>query len=237
MRILALDSSTVACSAAVWDSESSPKNMIAHRFEEMERGQSEALAPMVQGVLDEAGMAVRDMDFIAVTLGPGAFTGVRIGLAMAQALGLSSGVPIIGISTLQAVEQGVPAGERGNDDAWAVVVMDTKRGDIYTQTFNPSGAPAGEPEIIMPEDIPSLLRHVPAGSPVVIVGDATERVDPGEISQEARVLDDVCLPDAAIIAEFVGRNDAIREEAPSLEPIYLRPPYAKISPTGGRLRP
>ncbi|HEX7968463.1 MAG TPA: tRNA (adenosine(37)-N6)-threonylcarbamoyltransferase complex dimerization subunit type 1 TsaB, partial [Stellaceae bacterium] len=94
MSVLAFDSAGNGCSAAVLRDG----QIAAHRFALMERGQAEALMPMIAAVLEEAAMPVEALDLIAVTVGPGAFTGLRIGLAAAQGLALASGVPALGIT-------------------------------------------------------------------------------------------------------------------------------------------
>ena len=97
LRILALDAATTACSAALWVDG----KIVARRFQAMNRGQAEALLPMVAEVLAEAQMTKPDL--IAVTVGPGAFTGIRIGLAAARGLGLAWNIPVAGISTTLAL--------------------------------------------------------------------------------------------------------------------------------------
>lgn len=237
MRVLALDTSTAACSAAIRDSDMPAGHLVVRRFEKMDRGQSEALAPMVQAVLRDAGLAVGDMDFVAVTTGPGAFTGVRIGLAMARALGVSAGLPVLGISTLLAVAHGVPQAERS--DAWMVIVMDTKRDDVYVQVFDPTLSPVGEPEIIVPEAVSAVLNRIPGGAAILIAGDAVDRVSAhiAGMDRPIRMLPGIILPDAAVVAEIGMAMGPPTPDMPPPAPIYLRPPYAKVSPTGGKLRP
>ena len=121
MKILALDSATSACSAAVW----ADGRVMARRHAEMARGQSEALVPMVAEVMAEVGLGFADLDLLAVTVGPGAFTGIRIGLAAARALALAAGLPLAGVSTLEAVAAAAPA-----DGRPLLVVLDSKREEI-----------------------------------------------------------------------------------------------------------
>lgn len=237
MRVLALDTSTTACSVAIGDSGHSPEPIIAHRFQMMERGQSEALAPMVQGALQDAALGVSEMDCVAVTTGPGAFTGVRIGLSMARSLGLVAGIPVLGISTLSAVAHGVPESDRAGINT--LVVLDTKREDVYVQAFDRTLSPIGEPDIVMPEEVPARARSLAANDGAVVVGDAAERAlgrDFGD-SENIRVAEDVIMPDAAVVAGIALTMPLPAPGTPMPAPVYLRPPYAKISPTGGRLRP
>lgn len=237
MRVLALDTSTIACSAAIGDSTRSPESVIARRFEMMERGQSEALAPMVQGVLQDAALGMGEIDCVAVTTGPGAFTGVRIGLSMARSLGLVANIPVQGVSTLSAVAHGVPESDRAG--AKTLVVLDTKRDDVYVQAFDQTLSPVGEPDIVMPEEVPARARTLAKGSGVVVAGDAAERAIGKDIggAENIRCLNKVIMPDAAVVADMTLSMPLPEPGAPMPAPVYLRPPYAKISPTGGRLRP
>lgn len=237
MRVLALDTSTTACSAAIGDSENRQACIVARRFDIMERGQSEALAPMVQAVLRDVGCGVRDMDCIAVTTGPGAFTGVRIGLSMARSLGLSANIPIVGVSTMHAVASAVPVAQRRN--AHILVIMDTKREDVYVQTFDTAVEAVTEPNIALPQDLPAFVATVPDGIPTIVTGDAVARirVHLPERTSDISVLEGNAVPDAAVVAEIALSSGPPARHTPPPKPIYLRSPYAKISPTGGKLRP
>ncbi len=99
MMILGLDTALSACSAAVVDSATG--QCPARRLEKMDVGHAEALPGMVREVVQSAGLGFAGIDRIAVTTGPGTFTGVRIGLAFARGLGLALGWPVVGVSTLQ----------------------------------------------------------------------------------------------------------------------------------------
>ncbi len=140
MKILAFDTAVTGCGVAVYDS--SLGQSWVERLE-TERGQAEFLVPMIQSVMQKAGVGFPDLDRIAVTIGPGSFTGVRIGLATARALSLASGKPLVGVSTLDLLlEQSGVAGD-------VLVLVDTKRDDFYGQVF---GSAAQEPRIWKPEE-------------------------------------------------------------------------------------
>ena len=94
-----MDTSTVGCSAALWRDG----GIVAAHAAEMARGQSVALVPMIQDVMLEAHQAFEELDAVAVTVGPGAFTGLRIGLAAARGMALALGVPCLGVTTLETV--------------------------------------------------------------------------------------------------------------------------------------
>ncbi|HPQ50559.1 MAG: tRNA (adenosine(37)-N6)-threonylcarbamoyltransferase complex dimerization subunit type 1 TsaB [Alphaproteobacteria bacterium] len=129
MKILAIDVSVKGCSAAFLDSESSEKLL---KYEETDRGQAERLIPMIGELIEQASLQMSDMDRMAVTRGPGSFTGVRIGLATARTLGMALSIPVLGFSTLETILSSHP------DQKNALAIIDTKRGDFYGQTTNTS---------------------------------------------------------------------------------------------------
>ncbi len=97
--------------------------------------------PMIQGVMEEAGLAWADLALIGVTVGPGAFTGIRIGLAAARGMALAGGFAIAGVGSCEAVAHAVPAEERRGRSL--LVAIDSKRSDLFFQTFDAALAPSG----------------------------------------------------------------------------------------------
>ncbi len=98
MKVLAIDSALGACSAAVWD-----QTVMSGQQKIMSRGHVEELLPMVQAVVTESGLEFAQLELIAVSIGPGSFTGLRAGLAAARGLGLALNIPVHGVTTLEAV--------------------------------------------------------------------------------------------------------------------------------------
>ncbi len=219
MTILAVDCATNACSAALWlDGGPGP-----HRYRAMRRGHAEALMPMVRAVMDEAGLAFSDLDAIAVTTGPGAFTGIRIGLAAARGFALAANLPLIGVTTLEAV-----AGGHDGGGAHLLVALDSKRDDVYVQLFGPDGAPLTAPATAMPD---AAARLVPEGPALLLAGDAADRVVAALAGREPapRRLDGPGLPDAAVVARLAARRFAASPPGPGDPPpsaLYLRAPAA-----------
>jgi tRNA threonylcarbamoyladenosine biosynthesis protein TsaB len=225
--LLALDAAGSACSAAAWRSGA----VVAHRLEAMSRGQSERLMPMIEEVMDEAGLAYSALDAIAVTRGPGAFTGVRIGLAAARGLALAWDRPIIAVSTLEAVAAATADAERR--DRTILVLLDAKRADLYVQAFDPDLAPLSDPEALAPE---MIVQGLPPG-PLLLAGDG--------IGQARRALDALgrdllvsrapALCDAAQVAALAACRALPAADAPAPTALYLRapdvtPPPAARSP-------
>lgn len=208
MRILAFDSSTIACSAAIWCDGA----VTARRHEPMARGQSEALMPMVAAVMAEAGVTFADLDLIAVTVGPGAFTGIRIGLAAARGLALATGLPVAGVATTEAVAHGVPAVERSGRPV--LVALDSKRDDLWAQPFAPDLAALQPAAALLPDAAARLLPEA------LVVGDAADRVLP--LLPGATASTAAPCADAAVVAALAAARWPAGTALPP-EPLYLRP--------------
>ena len=215
-RLLALDTAGTACSAAVWCAG----EVRARRFEVMARGQSERLVPMIEAVMTEAGIAYGALDAVAVTLGPGGFTGVRIGLATARALALAWARPLIGVSNFEAVAAAVPEAERRGRSL--AVLIDAKRSDLYAQALSADLAPLTEPRALAPEALDGFL---PQG-PLVLAGDAVApaRAVLEAAGRELLVASAPGLADAARVAALAAARPLPAPDAPPPRPIYLREP-------------
>ena len=151
--ILALDTTGNSISVALIG----PDKVIAHQYETMERGQGEALIPMIEKVVKKAGRDFKDLTKVAVAVGPGSFTGVRIGLATARGIGLALNIPVVGVTSFD-----VAALETTGK---VLVVLDTKRGDFFTQIFQ-DGEPVEDPIIRNEEQIRKLNPPAVIGSGV-----------------------------------------------------------------------
>jgi len=214
VRILALDTATSSCSVALW-----ADGVKACRTTAMERGHAEALMPMVVEVLAAAGCAFADLGMVAVTVGPGSFTGLRIGLAAARGMALAAGLPCFGITTLEAVVESIDL--RRHKDRTVLAALDSKRGNIFAQAFGAVDRPLGPPVAVSADDLPRL---VPA-RPIVVAGNAADRA--------VRALTDAAVdavaaapsvPVAAAVAAIAARRrrvGATSSRSPS--PLYLRP--------------
>lgn len=206
MLILALDSAGSACSAALWRDGV----VLARRFAAMARGQSEVLVPMVGAVMDEAGIDFAAIDLLAVTVGPGAFTGIRIGLAAARALALVAGKPLAGIATTQAVAAAVPAAAHSGRDI--LVVVDSRRAELWVQRFDASGTALGPIRALTPQQVAEQETGA-----VLLAGDGAALVAP--LLPEAAVFADGHV-DAAHVAALAARLWPAATLTP--EPLYLR---------------
>lgn len=227
MKVLAIDSALGACSVAVWD-----QTIIRGQQKIMSRGHVEELIPMIQSVVAGSGLEFAQLGLIAVSIGPGSFTGLRAGLAAARGFGVALDIPVHGVTTLEAVAvAAVDLQSTISSDA-ILVALETKRADIYVQTFDGLGVAMSEPLAQLPLAATDLLS-----ANTSLCGDAADRVR-AELSVERRdtikCLPDIERPGAGDIAEIAAGR--MRDPVPA-EPLYIHPPAAKIPEFAGRLRP
>lgn len=218
MNILAFDTCLDACSAAV---RSVSAGTLAAACEPMATGQAERLVPMISEVMADAGVSFADIGRIAVTVGPGTFTGTRIAIAAARALALAADVPVVTASSLAVIaEQAVGhLAEVPRAEAIAVA-LDARRGQIYWQRFALRGglAPLCEPQVLSPE----LAALQIADTPCLIAGSGAGLVDGYGPGQHA-VIEAMRLP----LAEDLAAMAVHLQPVASPRPLYLRPADAK----------
>ena len=219
MKILAVDTALGACSAAVLQDATS----LAHRFAAMERGHAEALAPMVREAMAEAGLAFTDLDRLAVTTGPGTFTGQRVGLAFMRGLRLALKRPLIGITTLQAMAAAAMA-ETGARRA--AVLHDARRGEVYFALYAGGEGAIVEPCVLAFDDaVTEILRRSGDGSLAFSGTAAQAACERYRQSGREGLVSSIIQPDALWVARLALHAPA-PDEAP--RPLYLRPPDAKL---------
>lgn len=207
--VLALDSALGGCIVAVIDGGKSYSRTL-----ETSRDQAAKLMPMVQDVMDEAGVAFDALGLIVTTIGPGSFTGLRIGLSAARSLGLALSIPVQGVSTFDAVVQScAPQGP-------SMVVLESKRADFYTQSYDAEYKAMAEPVCLLAADIPE---------DVIVCGDGLPRLRaetglPFTNGIERR------LPDPAVLAR-VGLSLFTKNggKAQKPEPFYMRGADVSVS--------
>ena len=214
MRILALDSSGSACSAALLEDGA----VKARRLERGARGQAERLVPMVTEVAAEAGIALASVDLFAATIGPGAFTGLRIGLATLRGLALAAHRPMLGLTSLEAIAAATAAEAR--KDRRLLVLIESRRAELYAQSFAPDLTPLDAPRAASLE---ALVQGF-AGTSLLLAGDAAARAERAlsEAGCDLVIARDAEVPDAAIVATLAMRRAGEASLVPPA-PLYLRP--------------
>jgi tRNA threonylcarbamoyl adenosine modification protein YeaZ len=216
MRVLAIDTALEACSAAVLDTET---GVLASEMRPMVRGHAEALIPLLSKVMAEAHTAFDGLDRIAVTTGPGSFTGLRVGIAAARGIALSAEKSAVGLTTLAAFAAPHIAGD---DSIGVAVAIDARHGHVYLQVFGPGGRTLVAPRIAAIRD----AARIAATGRTRIAGNAAEalaaawpanEVPPVQVDQQK-------VPDIA----WVARLGAVANGGPAtLKPVYLRAPDAQ----------
>ena len=218
MRLLAIDTALEACSAAVLDTAGG--GIIAHESNAMTRGHAEALMPLIQRVMHAARFDFSDLDRIAVTVGPGSFTGLRVGIAAARGLGLAAGKPVVGLSTLSAFAAPFIAAD---DSLPVVTAIDARHNHVYLQVYGAAGRVLVAPRLASMHE--AALRASAAGAPR-LAGTAAELLasawPAGERAPSA--VDPRRAPDIAWVARLGVLADV--SSAPA-KPLYLRAPDAQ----------
>ncbi len=205
MIVLALDTALAACQVAVWEDG----RVLAATSQPMTRGHQERLAPMAAETMAQAQLGFDRLDRIAVTVGPGSFTGLRVGLAFAKGLALALDRPCIGVGTLEAL-----AASAGPADLVAAAI-DAQRGRIYLQAFV-DGAPAMAPDGLEAAEAAARLAELYGGGEAILVGPGAPLLE-GVIAG-AR-LDPRPAPDCVALARLAAVRRA--PFAPP-RPLYLR---------------
>lgn len=227
MNILAFDTCFGAVSAAV-RRRSLLGEWAQHETIEMRSGgNAERLFQVITAVLTEAGLELAEVDRLAVTLGPGTFTGLRVGTAAARGLALATGKPVVGASSLAVIaEQARRLAPQLRAEPVAVA-MDARRGALYVQHFGSSGLePVTEPALLTPEEAAGrICAATDSNADIHVVGSGAEPLADAIRTRGRRA--------RVQLADIQPHAGALALMAPNLEPlarltpIYLRQPDAK----------
>lgn len=207
--ILALDTCLTACSVAILDGET----VLAARSEAMPRGHQERLAPLVRELMIEAGVGFPALTRIGVTVGPGSFTGLRVGLAFAKGLSSALSIPCVGVGALEALAFGRPG--------FVVAVIDARREQVYVQMFGDRAALMA-PDALTAADAAARLAELYHGGPVTLIGSGAPLLAPTLPSAAVLTPDG---PDPVAVARLAQRGP---DPAHPPRPLYLRAPDAKL---------
>jgi tRNA threonylcarbamoyladenosine biosynthesis protein TsaB len=216
--ILAMDSACSACSAVVAVGDT----ILSAERVETRHGQAEALMPMVDAAMRQAALPPAALDLVAITVGPGSFTGIRIGLAAASGIALATGAQLVGVSCFEAVAAGVAQPDWG-DVRFLLIALESRREDLYVQLFDRACYPVGQPSSVMPAGLGEAVSAVTGAAPLLIAGDAA-RLAALVLSNSA---DTIIVEDPAPNAVGVLRAGLRRWRSGAVDtprPLYLRPP-------------
>jgi tRNA threonylcarbamoyladenosine biosynthesis protein TsaB len=217
MRVLAIDTALGACSAAVLDTEYG--GIIASESLPMTRGHAEALMPLIARLMDVSRLAFRHIDRVAVTTGPGSFTGLRVGIAAARGIALAADKLAVGLSTLSAY-----AAPHMAADATVPVVaaIDARHEHVYLQVFAPGGRALTAPRLA---PLREAVRTA-AATPSRIVGSAAQAIAAAldAAGAASAAVDTSAAPDIAWVARM---GAVVPEDQSPPKPLYLRAPDAQ----------
>lgn len=218
MKILAIDTVAGRCAAAIFDSEAG--RCLHEVSRDIGRGHAEQLMDVIGEALAGAGCTYEDIARIAVAVGPGSFTGVRVGVATARGLALALGIPAVGVSTLA----GLAAEARAMYPGMPVLIgIDARRGEVYAQAYDSAGLATTEPRVAtLAALVSQAAGHVLAGSAAPLLRDAAglpadTPIGPVEATAEIATyarLGALAVPDGPPHPLYLRAPDAKPQEAP-----------------------
>jgi len=223
--VLGIDTATLVCSAAIVE----PGRVVAELTVHTRRTHSERLMPTIKKLIDDAEMTPQDLGGIAVSIGPGSFTGLRIGIATAKSMAFALGIPVIGVPTLDALAAQFPYSER-----FIYPILDAQKGRVYTAQYDTS---RGDPRRLSDYgvmDIDALISLVTStGRPSVVIGEVVD------FSEQLQGIDPAILQIAAPLNRMprgassgqLGLQQLINGEGQdpqTLLPLYIRRSEAEV---------
>ena len=217
MLILAIDTALDACAAGVLDTDAG--EMIAQESQPMKRGHAEALMPLIARVMKQAGITFAALDRIAVTTGPGSFTGLRVGLSAARGIALAADKPVVGLTTLTAYAAAVVSQNAAQP---VISAIDARHDHVYFQVVGGDGDPLVRPRVAPIEEALDAARF---GAPYLVGNAAGILADrwPAEAAPPFKV-EALPAPDITWLA-WLGA--AVSPDTAPARPYYLRAPDAK----------
>jgi len=213
MIVLTFDTTMSACSASVH------KNgvEVSKFYKKIVHGQSELILPAIETILRSANISYLNIDKIGLTLGPGSFTGIRVGVATAKALSLANHIECIGYSTtsILAREAYLKCNKKQKPIA---VVIDARREEIYFQRFNANALPIEDPACLLPKEAARMIKS----EDYYLIGDTISKIVP--FLEAKHQFYETNSPNMDVLAETIYSDININKE---IKPIYVRPPDVK----------
>lgn len=234
MRVLAIETATSTQSVALLEND----RLLADISYEAKAQRGGLLLPAVDRLLKKAGLAAQDLDAVAVSVGPGSFTGLRVGLATAKGLALGAGATLVGVPTLEVLAEGYPV-----PDVTICALLDARRGEVFMALFRRKEGRLerlSPDAVLTPEAVEPVLALVE--SPVHLIGDGAVRY---RERFEAMLGDRVCMTDAglravpsAAVTGRLGLRQLAGGKRPDavVGPVYLRKAEAEVNWEKGLLK-
>lgn len=223
--VLALDSAGSGCSVVVAAGET----VLAAERCTTERGQAERLLPMVDAVIRKSGLSALALDIVGTTIGPGSFTGIRVGLAAGRGIAFATGARSVGVTAFEAVAAGLAPRAHERGAGFLLVALESRREDLYIQLFDQACRPLGDPTAALPAALDEALNGLIGAAPLVVAGDAAQRAANMLLPRSAMIVIEGSAPDAAGVLRAVLRREGAGESRVKPLPLYLRPPDVTVT--------
>lgn len=218
MNILAFDTSHGVCSVALY----SHNKIVADHIEHEKSKQAECLFALTHQVLEDASLSYADLDAVGVNIGPGSFTGVRVGVAAARGVGLAAKLPVVPVTSFESVAQ--QALEQNGEHS-IMVVMDAKRGQVFSQLFNKEIQPLNQPSMLSCQQFSDVFDYK---EPVAMVGNGVPLIK--DYVPENMIISEINVtPQARSVAKMAVKKYGTGRFDKNAVPLYIRQPDAKIS--------
>ena len=214
---LALDSAGLTCSVAVGAGE----KIVAQEHINTMHGQAEALLPLVDRVMRTARQVPAALDLVVSTVGPGSFTGIRVGLAVTRGIALATGARLVGVTSFDAV---AAARSDCSETRFLLVALESRREDLYVQFFDTHGDPLSEPAAIMPFLLREAVAATIGANPLLVAGDAAQRAAAALAGRPDNTVLEDSAPHAVGTLRAGLRLLRLGKEVDAPRPLYLRPP-------------
>lgn len=216
MKILAIDTAAEWCAACLFDEDSG--RVLGTESRDIGKGHAEALMGVIGETLDKAGATYHDVDAIAVSVGPGSFTGVRIGVATARGLALALKLPATGVTTLAALAFEAEPLARGRS---VLAVLDARRDELYAALYGPDGTAHAAPAVV---DLNAAVALAGLVKPLIVGSGARLVAEAAGLDPDSTALSDRRTAGIECFARLAARQ-GFGGERP--RPLYLRGPDAR----------
>jgi tRNA threonylcarbamoyladenosine biosynthesis protein TsaB len=223
--VLALDSAGSGCSVVVAAGET----VLAAEQCTTAHGQAERLLLMADAVMRKSGVSTLALDIVGTTIGPGSFTGIRVGLAAMRGIVLATGARSVGVTGFEAVAAGLAPRTDEWSTGFLLVALESRREDLYIQLFDYDHRPLGEPMAAMPAALANALPDLIGEAPLLVAGDAAQRAATMLLPRSGTIVVEGSGPDAAGVLRAVLQRACTSESLIKPAPLYLRAPDVTVT--------
>ena len=233
MNVLGVDTVIRGCSVAILING----KLVSTLLNDQSKKQSEVLISMISEACEGANLNIFEFDLIAVTIGPGSFTGLRVGIATARGLALAADIPCIGVTSTEAFAQSISC--ETYDRGPVLVALNSTNENLFFQLFGSGRVPLTQVFEGTPKKLKDKLGQLKVTELVRVVGQASEMVC-SELSRSSfnlRIVEGFDWPNAGHVAELAFKRHKSGNNQLDAKPLYIKAPCAVMPISGGKLRP